>query len=267
MALRSAQSQYPEVISAKKNPTRGRIGYFTGCAGNLIYTNVVKSVVDILTGYGYEVVIPKKQKCNGTPVLANGDYDGAKMLMEHNFNLFQQYDLDAIVVACSSCGMALKKEIKLFLDDSRELRAFTGKVYDINEFIEKNIDIKEQQLGPLPYKVSYHDPCHMVRGQGISEQPRKLLQMIPGVQFKEMKDAAVCCGSAGSYCITHYDTSIKINNHKVKNIQEADVDYVATGCPTCVMHIQDNLKQHESAEKMRFVVEMLADSLRAGGTI
>ena len=44
-----------------------RIGYFTGCAGNLIYTNVAKSVVDVLTAYGYEVVIPKKQKCNGTP--------------------------------------------------------------------------------------------------------------------------------------------------------------------------------------------------------
>jgi len=267
MALRSTQSQYPEVIPAKNGPAKKRIGYFTGCAGNLIYTNVAKSVIDILTGYGYEVVIPKKQKCNGTPVLANGDYDGAKMLMEHNFNLFQQYDLDAIVVACSSCGMSLKKEIKVFIEDSPELTKFTEKIYDIHEFIADNIDIKPEELGTLPYKVSYHDPCHMVRGQGITDQPRNLLKMIPGVEFHEMKDAAVCCGSAGSYCITHYDTAIKINNHKVKNIQEANVDYVATGCPTCVMHIQDNLIQHESPEKVRFVVEMLADSLRETKTI
>lgn len=267
MALRSTQSKYPEVIPAKKGPAKKRVGYFTGCAGNLIYTNVATSVIDILTGYGYEVVIPKKQKCNGTPVLANGDYEGAKMLMEHNFNLFQQYDLDAIVVACSSCGMSLKKEIKVFIDDSPELKEFTEKVYDIHEFIADNIDIKPEELGTLPYKVSYHDPCHMVRGQGVADQPRELLKQIPGVDFKEMKDSAVCCGSAGSYCITHYDTAIKINNHKVKNIQAADVDYVATGCPTCVMHIQDNLIQHESPEKMRFVVEMLADSLRATKTI
>ncbi len=267
MALRSTQSQYPEVIPAKNGPAKKRIGYFTGCAGNLIYTNVAKSVIDILTGYGYEVVIPKKQKCNGTPVLANGDYDGAKMLMEHNFNLFQQYDLDAIVVACSSCGMSLKKEIKVFIEDSSELTKFTEKIYDIHEFIADNIDIKPEELGTLPYKVSYHDPCHMVRGQGITDQPRNLLKMIPGVDFHEMKDADVCCGSAGSYCITHYDTAIKINNHKVKNIQAANVDYVATGCPTCVMHIQDNLIQHESPEKVKFVVEMLADSLRQTKTI
>lgn len=267
MALRSTQSQYPEVIPAKNGPTKKRIGYFTGCAGNLIYTNVAKSVIDILTGYGYEVVIPKRQKCNGTPVLANGDYDGAKMLMEHNFNLFEQYDLDAIVVACSSCGMSLKKEIKVFIEDSPELTKFTEKIYDIHEFIADNIDIKPEELGTLPYKISYHDPCHMVRGQGITDQPRNLLKMIPGVEFHEMKDADVCCGSAGSYCITHYDTAIKINNHKVKNIQAADVDYVATGCPTCVMHIQDNLIQHESPEKVRFVVEMLADSLRETKTI
>jgi len=267
MALRSTQSKYPEVIPAKNGPAKKRVGYFTGCAGNLIYTNVATSVIDILTGYGYEVVIPKKQKCNGTPVLANGDYEGAKMLMEHNFNLFQQYDLDAIVVACSSCGMSLKKEIKVFIEDSPELKDFTEKVYDIHEFIADNIDIKSEELGRLPYKVSYHDPCHMVRGQGVVDQPRELLKKIPGVDFKEMKDPAVCCGSAGSYCITHYDTAIKINNHKVKNIQAAEVDYVATGCPTCVMHIQDNLIQHESPEKMRFVVEMLADSLRANKTI
>ena len=267
MALRCTQSKYPEVIPAKNGPAKKRIGYFTGCAGNLIYTNVAKSVIDILTGYGYEVVIPKKQKCNGTPVLANGDYDGAKMLMEHNFNLFQQYDLDAIVVACSSCGMSLKKEIKVFIEDSPELKEFTEKIYDIHEFIADNIDIKPEELGTLPYKVSYHDPCHMVRGQGIAEQPRNLLKMIPGVEFHEMKDADVCCGSAGSYCITHYDTAIKINNHKVKNIQAAKVDYVATGCPTCVMHIQDNLIQHESPEKVKFVVEMLADSLREKKTI
>lgn len=267
MALKSAQSLYPEIIPPKEGPVRMRVGYFTGCAGNLIYTNVVKSVVDILTGYGCEVVIPKAQKCNGTPVLANGDYDGAKMFMTHNFELFRRYNLDAIVVACSSCGMALKKEIKLFIDDSRELRDFTGKVWDINEFIEKHLDIRPEELGRLPYRVTYHDPCHMVRGQGITEQPRKLLKMIPGIEFKEMKDAAVCCGSAGSYCITHYDTAIRINNHKVRNIREAGVDYVATGCPTCVMHIQDNLLQHESGEKVRFVVEMLADSLRAGGRI
>lgn len=267
LAIRSAQSQLPEVNRSKTGQAKMRIGYFTGCAGNLIYTNVAKSVVDVLTAYGYEVVIPKKQKCNGTPVLANGDYEGAKRLMEHNFELFRQYDLDAIVVSCSSCGMSLKKEIKVFIDDSPELSEFTGKVYDINEFIEEKIDIRPEHLGKVPYKVTYHDPCHMVRGQGVKDQPRDLLKMIPGVEFTEMKNADTCCGSAGSYCITHYDTSIKINNHKIKDIQDAGVDMVATACPTCVMHMADNLAQHESKEDVRFVVEILADSLRAAKTI
>ncbi|HKJ64620.1 MAG TPA: (Fe-S)-binding protein, partial [Desulfopila sp.] len=267
LALRSAQSRLPEVIPPTRGSNGKRIGYFTGCAGNLIYTNVVTSVVDILTGYGYEVVIPKKQKCNGTPVLANGDYEGAKRLMEHNFELFKEYDLDAIVVACSSCGLSLKKEIKVFIDDSPDLAEFTGKVYDINEFILENVDVKPEELGELDYRVTYHDPCHMARGQGVRQQPRELLQQIPGVDFTEMENADTCCGSAGSYCITHYDTAIKINNHKIKDIRDAKVDMVATGCPTCVMHIADNLAQHESDEKVRFVVEILADSLRSAGRI
>ncbi len=267
LAIRSAQSLLAEINPPKSGTAKMRVGYFTGCAGNLIYTNVVRSVVDILTGYGYEVVIPKKQKCNGTPVLANGDYEGAKRLMEHNFDLFRKYELDAIVVSCSSCGMALKKEIKVFLDDSPELSEFTGKVYDINEFIVKNVEIRPEHLGRIPYKVTYHDPCHMVRGQDIRDQPRDILKMIPGVEFTEMKNADTCCGSAGSYCITHYDTAIKINNHKIKDIGDAGVDMVATACPTCVMHIADNLKQHDRDENVRFVVEILADSLRAAKTI
>jgi glycolate oxidase iron-sulfur subunit len=267
LAIRSAQSRLAEVNPAKNGAAKMRVGYFTGCAGNLIYTNVVSSVVDILTGYGYEVVIPKKQKCNGTPVLANGDYEGARRLMEHNFELFRKYNLDAIVVACSSCGMSLKKEIKVFIDDSPELTEFTSKIYDINEFIEKNIDIAPEHLGRLPYKVTYHDPCHLARGQGVRDQPRAILKKIPGVEFTEMHNADTCCGSAGSYCITHYDTSIKINNHKIKDIQAAGVDTVATACPTCVMHIADNLAQHKSDENVRFVVEILADSLRAAKTI
>ncbi len=267
LAIRSAQSRLAEINPPKSGTAKKRVGYFTGCAGNLIYTNVARSVVDILTGYGYEVVIPKKQKCNGTPVLANGDYEGAKRLMEHNFDLFRKYELDAIVVSCSSCGMALKKEIKVFLDDSPELTEFTGKVYDINEFIVKNLDIRPEHLGHTPYRVTYHDPCHMVRGQGIREQPREILKMIPGVEFTEMKNADTCCGSAGSYCITHYDTAIKINNHKIGDIEDAGVDMVATACPTCVMHIADNLKQHDHDENVRFVVEILADSLQAAKTI
>ncbi|WP_457577312.1 heterodisulfide reductase-related iron-sulfur binding cluster, partial [Desulfomarina sp.] len=64
-----------------------------------------------------------------------------------------------------------------------------------------------------------------------------------------------------------YETAIKINDHKINNIQKENVEYVATACPTCVMHIQDNLLQHRSGEKARFVVEFLADSLRKAGTI
>ncbi len=267
MAIKTGQSLYPEVVRAKNGPAKMRVGYFIGCAGNLIYTNVVRSIVEILTYYGYEVIIPKAQKCNGTPVLANGDYEGARLLMEFNYHLFNRYNLDAIVVACSSCGMALKNEIKAFIEHTEGLEEFTSKVFDINEFINNNIGPKAEDLGKLPYRVTYHDPCHMVRGQGIAAEPRNILKKIPGVEFKEMKDAAVCCGSAGSYCITHYETAIKIDNHKVRNIMDAEVDVVATGCPTCVMHIQDNLIQHQTDEKMRFVVEILADSMRAAGKI
>ncbi|MBI4977196.1 MAG: (Fe-S)-binding protein [Spirochaetes bacterium] len=260
-ALRSTLGKYPEVVPAVGKP-KMRVGYFVGCAANFIYTKTADAVIDVLTHYGYEVVIPKAQKCNGTPVFANGDYDGAKKFMEHNFALFDRYKLDAIVVACSSCGLSLKKEIAHFIPDTAQRREFTGKVYDIHEFIEKHITLAPKDLAPLNKSVTYHDPCHLGRGQGVTKEPRAILKKIPGVNFVEMKNPDVCCGGAGSYSVTHYTNSVAINRQKTTDIKNADTELVATGCPICVMHMQDNLIQNNLPQQTTFVIELLAESLR-----
>ncbi|MEK6794142.1 MAG: (Fe-S)-binding protein [Spirochaetota bacterium] len=261
-ALRTVLGKYPERIPPKNGKPKMRVGYFVGCAANYIYTNVGDSIISVLTHYGCEVVIPKAQKCNGTPVFANGDYDGAKRFMEHNLALFTGYDLDAIVVGCSSCGLSLKTEITNFIPENTVRDDFRKKVYDIHEFIEKFIKIDAKELSPLNVAVTYHDPCHMVRGQNITKEPRDILKKIPGVRYIEMKDAAVCCGGAGSYSLTHYEHALAIDEHKRKNIAAANADLVVTGCPICVMHMQDNMAQHHMKEGTAFVIELLAKSLK-----
>ena len=120
----------------------------------------------------------------------------------------------------------------------------------------------EINLKGVNTSVTYHHPCHLNRAQALSSEPLEILKSIPGVEYIEMKDADRCCGGGGTYSITHYKTAIKINNHKIKNIKDSGAGTVATSCPSCTMHIQDNMLQHNMSGKVRFVVEILADSLK-----
>ena len=86
--------------------------------------------------------------------------------------------------------------------------------------------------------VTYHDPCHLTRGLQVTQEPRQLLQAM-GNDLVEMEDPASCCGFGGSFSLFYYDLSSRVNDAKVKKIQDTKADYVVTSCPGCVMHIKD----------------------------
>ena len=104
--------------------------------------------------------------------------------------------------ACGVCtGGCLVSEIKDDPEYAEPALAFSKKIQDISEFLTQSISLR-QDLGEIRGKVTYHDPCHLVREQKVAHQPRQLLNLIPGLELIEMKEADVCCGGAGSYNLT-----------------------------------------------------------------
>jgi glycolate oxidase iron-sulfur subunit len=92
-------------------------------------------------------------------------------------------------------------------------------------------------------RVTYHDPCHLRRGQGVWKQPRELLQMIDSLEFVELPEADWCCGSAGSQLLSHYETSTKVLNRKMDNLESTQAEYIASGCPGCQMQLNVGIRQ------------------------
>ena len=90
-------------------------------------------------------------------------------------------------------------------------------------------------------RVTYHDPCHLVKGLKISAQPRNVLKAIPGVEYVELPGANDCCGGGGSFQVEHADTSRKITKRKVDNIAETRADVLTTCCPGCNLTISNHL--------------------------
>jgi glycolate oxidase iron-sulfur subunit len=254
-AERTLMEDYAEIVSPKGKP-RMRVGFFVGCATNLIYTNVGKAVVRTLVGEGIEVVLPKGQGCCGVPVYTAGDRHTAREMALNNIKVFEPYTLDAIVIACASGGVALKTDYEKILGFKKD--AFGVRIYDICEFLAEYATTRCDNEDHAPVNVTYHDPCHLSRGQAITDAPRKLLQMIPHVKLIEMEEADRCCGGSGMFSFTHAEISKEIGRRKAGYIAATGADVVATSCPSCIMQLEDVLTRSGLPQRVMHVVELLA---------
>jgi len=257
LATTPLRSRVPEIntVAAPK----ARVAFYTGCMLNYVYPESGEAIVKILKAHNVEVVIPAKQSCCGTPAFTSGDYQVGRYLAEENVKLLAAGNYDGIITGCASCGAALKHEYGAIIEDPEIKQLWENmseKVKDITEFVVGE-GIK-QDLREVRAKITYHDPCHLVRGMGVSKEPRQLLQALPGVDYAEMKDAAKCCGAGGTFSMSHYDVSRTINDWKLDNAEKTGATILATGCSACRMHITDGLGQRHSQMKVVHTAEIIA---------
>jgi glycolate oxidase iron-sulfur subunit len=254
------REQVPEVNPAPES--KGRVLYFTGCATNYLFPNVGHAVIKVLNRMGMEVILPQGQMCCGLPLYQFGGRKAALKNIRENLKLLNRKDIYAVVVDCASCGAALKKEYAHILEEMGEntepAKELAEKVVDISQILAR-FDL-EKILKPVEGRVTYHDPCHLGRSQGVKEEPRNLLRKIPGLELVEMAGAETCCGGGAALPWEYPEVASGIGRNKIQSIKETRAGIVASGCPWCRQQIAENLGQ----ESIRVLhpVEVLAEALR-----
>ncbi|MEW6662181.1 MAG: (Fe-S)-binding protein [Bacillota bacterium] len=269
-SLREKESLLPAISrrsfhrqAAEEVPAQGkqkwRVGYFYGCMTNFAFPETGQAMVKLLTAHGAQVVLPK-QVCCGLPALVHGDFKTAASIAAKNLEFFRAAGADRILVDCASCGTFLKEYGDLLA--AHEAREFSAKVRDWSEYFTRDEEYKPG-LTPVEKRVTYHDPCHLKRHQGVSDPPRRLLRQVPGLSLLEMEGADRCCGAAGSFNMTHYRLSEKVSKSKIDSILATGADLVTTGCPACRMQLARGLKARGSEMPALHPVELLAASLQS----
>ena len=246
-----------------------RVGFFAGCLINYMLPNIGEASLKLIEKAGASVIVPPDQHCCGMPALGMGDVETAKSLALKNLEAFEQYKLDYITTACATCGDGLRRRFKELLGDEypERVNAFCSKVRDITELLVRELRVGSgewrkghtslgSKLSAPGSVITYHDPCHLNRGQGIKDAPRELIE-ISGARFKEMSHPCRCCGLGGSFNITDYDFSMEIARSKAEDIKNTGADIVATACPGCMIQIKDGLHQIGVKAKVLHVVELL----------
>ncbi len=245
---------------------KGRVGFFLGCAMNLIFSDVSRQTIEVLNRVGYTVVVPKNQQCCGTPNIAEGERKAYREMAAHNIDLFSGKNVDEILTDCAACGSELKT-YGLTLSHQRSLarqaEEFSAKSRDISEFLVQAIG-PGVMFGQINETMCFHDPCHLRHGQKLVAPQRKLLSMIPGLSFRDLADEGQCCGSAGIYNITHHARSMKILEAKIAAIAKTGAQRVVTSNPGCHMQLVYGRDRWNQPWEVSHISEVLNRSLKTG---
>lgn len=257
--------QLPEITPAI-GPRRYRVGFISGCIMDQVFHDINEATIRILAANGCEVVTPVQQNCCGALHVHGGEAERGRELAKHNIDTFAHYDVDVIIINSAGCGSTLKEYNHLLRDDSayvQRAEEFSAKVKDISEFLA---DIEHnQQMGEVKRTVAYHDACHLLHGQKIKQQPRQLLQSIPGITLVNLRESDWCCGSAGIYNLTNQEMGQDLLERKMNNIEATGADTIATGNPGCMMQIALGARQRGIPMEVVHPIQLLDEAYRTGG--
>jgi glycolate oxidase iron-sulfur subunit len=259
IAFRNLFDRVPEFIQGRAD--KPVVGFFAGCSITYAYPEIGEAMIDILKQRGYSVFLPRRQQCCGIPALSSGNGGLVEELARVNAEAFAKRDLHCIITACASCNGGVGEYYRTLKAD---LQDFTDKVMDFSVFLRQEGFVDElagMEKWPERLKVTYHDPCHL-KNQGITREPRELLQAMPNVEFVEMEGAADCCGLGGTFSVYHYQCSRAIGARKIPGLAASGASQVATACPGCIMQLQDSINHAGIQVKAVHILDLLTSALR-----
>ena len=244
---------------------RHRVALLTGCAQDLIFSDVNRDTVEVLARNGCEVFTPRRQHCCGSLHAHNGELELARELARRNIAQFPPEQFDAIITNAGGCGSHLKRYAHLLHDDPAwrgRATLWDRKCKDIHEWLAA-IGLKPPpaRRGP-PLRVTYHESCHLAHGQRITEQPRQLLRAIPGLTLVELPESNWCCGSAGIYNLTQPEMAEQLLARKLRYIIGTGAPVVATANPGCDLQLVNGAKARGLPLRVVHPVTLLAEAYR-----
>jgi glycolate oxidase iron-sulfur subunit len=252
----------PSVLRPRTAPRR-RVGLITGCVQQVLFGEVNAATARVLLAEGCEVVVPREQGCCGALELHAGEEERTLARARDLIVVFERARVDTIVINAAGCGSSLKEYGYLLRDDpvwARRAAAFADKVRDITEILAE-LDPRAT-YHPLPFRIAYHDACHLRHAQGVFVQPRAVLARIPELEILEIAESELCCGSAGIYNLVQPEAARDLGDRKAQNIGATGAQAVATGNPGCLLQISSALDRCGRSLPNLHPVELLDASIR-----
>ncbi len=257
------------LVTPAAGTRRRTVGLLTGCVQGTFFPDVNSATVRVLAAEGCEVVVPRRQGCCGALSAHAGREQESLEFAKGVIEAFE--GVDTLVVNAAGCGSNLKEYGHQLRDEPgwpERAEALAGKVRDITELLDELSDeaggpVAERH--PLPMTVAYQDACHLAHAQGVRDQPRRLLRGIPGIELRELVEAEICCGSAGTYNLLHPEPARELGERKARAVLGTGAQIMVTANPGCWMQVATTLARMGERMPVTHTVQVLDASIRGIG--
>ena len=265
-------NSHPEEILAPNQEKKNmRVALFIGCLANYNYLGIGESLVEILKELNIDIFIPKEQLCCGAPAYFTGAVDSVERMTKANIEYFESFmdECDAMLIPEATCSAMVKHDWQVFFKNHNmpewEARAkkVAKKIYMATEWLDNHTELQEllKTKGFINKSVTYHDPCHARKVQGIYKEPRNLLA--PNYQMVEMSDPNRCCGFGGVTMQTEkFHFAELAGKPKAEMIKETKANYVSAECSACRVQLSEVMNSAEVETIFKNPLELIAEALK-----
>lgn len=266
------------LVFSPPGPPRAHVGFHASCVMEALFSHTHRETVRLLVLAGAQVRLPDAQTCCGAMHAHSGRRAEAKALARANVKAFA-HDFEGtrgaramhfVVSHSAGCGAALRDAAHL-LDGDAESRAFSERVRDVSEVLEAlglpapTAALRSQRDPSRPLRIAYHDPCHLAHAQKVREGPRRLLRALPGVELVELPNSDWCCGSAGTYNLSHPEMADEQLRLKLDAVARIAPEVVIASNPGCLLHMQRGLAERGMPVRIAHLVDVLGEAHAAPG--
>jgi len=246
----------PVVTMAEARGAPIEVLFWVGCAGSYEdrAKRVSRSLVEILNAAGVSfAILGTEETCNGDSARRMGNEYLFQILARQNIEKLNGYGVKRVVTNCPHCFNCIKNEY-----------APLGGNYEVMHGSELvSLLIAEGRIRmetPIEQTITFHDPCYLGRYNGVYDAPRRILESIPGLKLQELprsRERGLCCGAGGGRMWMEEKLGTRINQARMKEIEQAGTDAVGVSCPFCMVMI-GNARDEIGASTVPFDVLELA---------
>jgi Fe-S oxidoreductase len=248
--------------NAQKEPAP--VLLFIGCtmaSSQELSARASKAAEIMSTAHVDFAILGKDEPCCGSVQKRIGDVAFAHEMMEENINLFNSLGCETIVTLCAGCANMLKND---YGETKEKLKP---RVLHIVEFLPKLIQEGKLQLkGKHSLKATYHDPCHLGRHMGVYDQPRAILNALPGVDLIERyatRENTICCGAGGGMRIFESGSlAAKTGQAAIESAVQEGAEALVTACPFCEMNLDAAAGSSNNQIPVYDIIDLVYETLK-----
>ena len=247
-----------ELAGKKRLKPQAEVLLFLGCLPSYMDLKIVPSLVRILdrAGVDYTLLGPE-ESCCGLPLHLMGSdrfQEQASKVAER----IRASGARTLLTPCAGCYKTFTQLYPSVVELPMEVRHTV-------QFLHRLVSEKGLRFGKgVARKLTYHDPCDLGRGCGIFEEPRLLLNAIPGVRLMEMpknRQDGRCCGGGGGLSAVHPELAAEIAARRVRDALGVGAEGIVSGCPSCKDQLRKGARRIPKAERGGLVVMDIVEAV------